>query len=389
MKKITIMLTLLVCLSFAVFADGYKVMVGSGDDAIPVVVVGGTPYEMGYALGSLMKNEVNQLLGRFLGGAQMSEPDKYSDEKLDAAWDAISPYTSKRFVDEMKGLAAGAGISYDTVRRAHMIPVVSEYACSGAALWGQATRNGDFYQFRNLDYTMDGGLQDFPAVVIYVPSSGNAHVNVSFAGYIGVNTGMNVKGICLTEMGDSPGSEYPYDLDGVHFTTLFRDILYDANNLDEAINMIQNAKRIKKYHYIIGDGKSKRAVKMLAHAPNLTIWHDNDPTDEVAPNIKPCVVYNCEGRDPIGWAHIKKYYGKYDPEAMIQLSEAVGSLGGNLLDVVYDGTNFELWVSYAHKEECAFRRAYIHIDAKKYLDPETPPAGVKIFKNKDLIKKVR
>lgn len=370
----------LIGLTLPVQAAGYRTTIGTGKDTIPVVVVTGTPYEMGRSEGQLLKAEATALLKRFLGIARLSEPKKYSDTALDAAWKDMTPYLDARFVAELHGLADGAGLPFDLVRRVHMIPVVSEYACSGVAMWGKATRDGTFYQFRNLDYITEGGLQDYPAVVIYLPDKGTPHVNVTFAGYAGANTGMNANGIVLTEMGDSPSREYPYDLHGIHFTILFRKVLYDAGNLAEAVRIIRDAKRIKKYHFIIGDGRSKRAVKMLAHAPNLVVWSDNDPKDEVAPNILENVVYNCEGRDPIAWAHLKKYYGRYDADAMIQLSKSVGSLGGNLLDAVYDGTHLELWVAYAEKQECAYRRPYVHLRLKDYLDFSKKPPGAVVVK---------
>jgi hypothetical protein len=356
-------------------AEGYRTSLGTGDDILPVVVVTGTPYEMGRAFGQLLRPEATALITGFLARARAGDATTYSDARLDAAWEAIAPHTNPRFIEELRGLADGVGLPLETVRRVHLIPVVSEYACSGAALWGGATRQGAFYQFRNLDYTMDGGLQDYPVVAIYLPDRGVPHANVTFAGYIGVNTGMNANGITLTEMGDSPAREAPYDLHGVHFTTLFRDLLYDATSLDEAVAMIERAQRIKKYHFIIGDGKNRRAVKMLAHAPNLVVWKDNDPADEVAPNILQDVVYNCEGRDPICWAHLKTYYGRYDAGAVIQLSQSVGSLDGNLLNVVYNATDLELWVAYAQQRECAYRRPYVHLRLRDYLDFAKKPAG--------------
>ena len=368
--------------TLVVWADpaGYRAVVGNGDDEVAVVVVGGTPREMGYALGSLLKKDVVAVMETFLGMARADDPDMFSDKTLDTAFAAIEPYTDKRFIEEMEGLAEGAGVPYEMVRRVHMIPVVAPYACSGVAAWGKATSDGHLYQVRNLDYEIRGGLQDHPAVVVYVPAEGVAHVNVTFAGYLGVNTGMNVQGIALTEMGDSPSREYPYNLDGEHFTTLFRRILYDAKSLDEAVQTIKDAKRTKKYHYIVGDGQHGAAVKMLAHAPDLVIWKDNDPTDEVAPNVLENVVYNAEGRDPIGFAHLKKYHGKYNADSMIMWSKSVGSLGGNLLDVVYDATALELWVAYAHGLECAYRRPYIHVKVNDFLDPSRPPEGAVPFK---------
>ena len=212
----------------------------------------------------------------------------------------------------MRGLAEGAGIPIETLRRAYMIPVVSDYSCSGAALWGKATADGHLYQFRNLDYIMDGGLQNFPAIVVMLPDDGIAHVNITFAGFLGVNTGMNAEGTVLTEMGDSPAKDYPYDLDGVPFFVLMSDLLHDAHSLDEALDIVRGAKRIKKYHYIIANGKDLAGVKIKAHAPELVIWKENDPKDEVAPRVFENIVYNAESRDPLAVRHIKENYGKYD-----------------------------------------------------------------------------
>jgi len=383
-KRLIASVVLASVLSFGVpaLADGYRTTVGSGDDEIPLVVVKGTPYEMGHAFGALMKEEARSLLTTFLSRAREGEPEVYSDENLDAAWRTMAPHINPRFVDELKGLADSAGVSEDLVRRVHMIPAISAYACSGAALWGEATREDVLYQFRNLDYIMEGGLQEYPAVVIYLPDEGIAHVNPTFAGYIGSNTGMNAEGITLTEMGYSPEREYPYDLDGIHFAILFRDILYEAESLDDAVNMIERAKRIKKYRYIVGDGKNRRAVKMRAFAPRLDIWQDNDPKDEVAPNVKDGLVYNCENRDPVGWAHIQRYYGGYDAALVIQLAKSVGGGTGNLLGVVYDATNLELWAAYAQGQECAYRRTSVHIDMNDYLDfARRPPGAVVIEGN--------
>jgi len=369
MKHISLLIVLISLLAAGpAVAAGYRTSVGEGADSVPVVVVAGTPHEMGVALGTLMKNEIAAFTPRYLEAIQRRGGDRCSNEALDKVWDMQVKYMSPRYVEEMQGVAEGSGVPFDLLRRAHMIPVVSNYSCSGVAVWGSASRDNHLYQIRNLDYTTRGHLQDVPMVAVYVPDQGVPHINVSFAGVIGVNTGMNAEGVTLTEIGDTPGSDYPFNLDGAHFMSLFRDILYDAHNLDEAVKMVQDAKRIKKYHYVIGDGKKPAAVKMRAHAPELLIWTDNDPTDELAPNILENIVYHAEGRDPVAYAHLKRYSGKYDEDAMIQLSKAIGSLGGNLLNAVYDATDLECWVAYANgAEECAYRRPYVHIKLTDYL----------------------
>ena len=371
--------TLLYLACTATWADGYRTAIGLQPDLIPVVVVSGTPFEMGKALGTLMKSEIQAFLPIFIKTAQQESKDLYSDAALDKAWDAVLKHMTPRYVEELKGVADGADIPFDLIRRGHMIPVVGNYSCSGVAVWGKATKKDHLFQIRNLDYSIDAKMQDYPMVAIYIPKDGIPHMNVSFAGVIGVNTGMNAAGIALTEIGDSPESDEPYNLDGAHFMSLFRDILYDTHNLDEAVKMVQDTKRIKKYHYVIGDGKNKKAVKIRAFAPDLDIWSDNDPKDELAPNILKDIVYHAEGRDPVAYAFLKTHSGDFTADAMIQLSKSIGTLGGNLLNVVYDATTLEAWISYANGEdECAYRRPYVHINMNDYLPFSVNPKKIKV-----------
>lgn len=360
--------------------EGYRAQIGEGSDSIPLIVVTGTPYEMGKAFGELMREEIQTFMGGFLEKARSSGNERYTNEVLDAAWESVSPHTDIRFKDELKGISEGAQILYEDLVRGHMIPVVSDYSCSGIAVWGEASKSGNLFQIRNLDYNTRGGLQEFPAIVIYIPDEGIAHVNPTFAGVAGSNTGMNAEGIALTEIGDTPERDYPFNLDGEHFTTMFRDILYNTSSLDEAVDRIKSAKRIKKYHYVVGDGQEKKAVKMKAHAPNLEIWTDNDPNDALAPKTLENVVYHCEGRNPLGWAHLNEHLGLggYGPEEMVSLSREVATKGGNLLNVVYDATDLEVWVAYAEKDENAYLRPYVHLKLSDYIPYN--PKGEKVVR---------
>jgi isopenicillin-N N-acyltransferase like protein len=372
--------------SSAAAFECYRTSVGSGANEIPVVVVGGTPYEMGRAFGRLMSDEVKRCILGWLTPSQKGLPERYNDAALDAAWDAIRPYTHERFEQELKGLADGSGVSYEVLRRAHMIPVVSNYACSGVAVWGRATKSGHLLQLRNLDFTINAGLQDYLAIVVYVPKKGIAHVNVTFAGFVGSHTGMNAEGVVLGEKGESPEKEYPFDLDGIHFSTLFRDMLYEARDLDDAIAMVKSAKRIKRFYWYISGGQDsdQRAVKIKVTTPDrvgLHIWTDNDKTDELAPWVFKNAIYHTMN-NKVAFKDLKANWGKYDPDKMIALSRAVASKGGNLCNVVYDATTLELWVAIAQKKKQANTQPYVHVRMKDYLDPTKVPAGAVLLSEK-------
>lgn len=355
----------LCAISQTVQAGGYLTSVGTGVDKIPVVVVWGTPFEMGRKNGELMKNDATVLVDTFLKLVQTAEPERFSNKNLDDAWKKIEPHTDPRFIEELKGLSEGSGIPLEKLRRAHVMPVIADYSCSGIAAWGPATKSGHLFQTRNLDWDLHVKAQEHPCIVIYLPDEGVAHANITFAGCIGSNTGMNANGIVLSEMGDSPGKEYPFDINGTHFTTLFRTVLYDADGLDQAVGIFKDAHRIKKYHFVVGDGKNVQAVKMLAHAPNLVIWKDNDPMDELAPKIMPSVVYQDEGRG--AFKPLRDVYGKIGHQEMIDIACRIPIKGGNILNVVYDATALEFWVAYAEKDVEAYQRPFVHVRMKDYL----------------------
>ena len=341
---------------------GYRTAVGSGAEEIPVVVVSGTPYEMGYRYGQLMKTEIQTFFTQFYNYIHPA----FSDAELDAAWEATAPHTDDRYEQELLGVAAGAEIDYLTLRRAHCAMILDSYSCSSVAAWDTATADAHLYQTRDLDWDLGAGAHDYPAVVVYLPDDGEAHVNVAFAGLVGSHTGMNAAGIVLAEMGDSPGGEQPYDIDGVHFLPLFRQILYDADSLTDAIDILTDAARIKRYHYVFGDGRNELAgVKIKAHAPetppdDLIIWTDNDPTDEFAPEVLVDVVYNDEGRG--AYPTLAAEHGSLDSATMIELANQIATHGGNVMNVVYDATDLELWTAFADGPVEAYLQPYVHLD---------------------------
>jgi hypothetical protein len=110
----------------AVMGEGYRTTLGTVPDDFPVVVVTGTPFEMGLALGTLMQKEIQNFAPRFLAMAQQAEGSKLSNKNLDGAWSTMEPFMGKDFIEEMQGLAQGAGLPLDLFKRAHMVPAVSE-----------------------------------------------------------------------------------------------------------------------------------------------------------------------------------------------------------------------------------------------------------------------
>ena len=344
--------------------SGHRTTVGEGDARIPVVVVRGTPYEMGWHLGRLARDDVQ----RFIPAAmtRLKQQLGVNDQALQDTWARTAAYSDDRFEQELLGLSDASGLPLGMLQAVHTIPLLMPYSCSSIAAWGKATEDGHLYQTRNLDWKLAVGAHDFPVVVVYLPTQGIPHVVPTFSGFIGAHTGMNVRGIVLSEMGDSPAREAPYGVHAPHFTVFFRSLLYDADSLSRALEIFKGLPHTKRYHYVFGGGRVEhRAVKIRAHMPEppdrrMMIFKDNDPTDECAPRVLENVVYNDEGRG--AFPLLKRDHGSLTAEKMIQIANKIPIRGGNVVNVVYDATALRLWVAYAKGDREAYRRPYTLID---------------------------
>ena len=341
-------------------------MAGEGDAALPVVVVRGTPYEMGRQLGSLIKGEMH----RFIPAAMQGITAKLgtTTDAMREVWARSAAYADDRVEQELAGLADGSGLPLSLLQAMHAAPLLMPYSCSSIAAWGPATENGHLIQTRNLDWSLEVKAHEFPVIVVYIPDRGIPHVLPTFAGMIGAHTGMNLRGIALSEMGDSPAKEMPYPVHAPHFTVFFRSMLYDAETLTGALDIFRAQPLSKRYHYVFGDGLTeKRAVKIRAHAPEppekrVTIWKDNDPSDENAPHILPGIVYNDEGRG--AFPALQSGHGRLTAEKIADVAYAIPIKGGSVKIVIYDATALKLWVSYAKGDKEAWERPATLLDLR-------------------------
>jgi hypothetical protein len=126
--------------------NGAVEVIGEGDDQITVLYTWGTPYEMGYAHGKLLTEGVRHLyevsLARFMFGIGMGA------EQIDEVWAQAEPHMLAADLEEMRGLADGTdgAVSFDDVKRLHIVPEISEWHCTFFAAWGEATRDGNLIQ---------------------------------------------------------------------------------------------------------------------------------------------------------------------------------------------------------------------------------------------------
>ena len=178
---------------------------------------------------------------------------------------------------------------------------------------------------------------------------------------------MNAAGIVLSEIGDAPAKDMPYNHRAPHFTAWFRSLLFDADSLTETLDYFKQVPLTKRYHFVFGDGRTERkAVKIRTASggsliqPEVRIWRDNDAADELSPKVLSCVVYHDEGRGAFPTLEAER--GRLNGEKLIALANRIPIKGGNVMNVVFDATALRLWVSYAGGGQEAYQRPYVFLD---------------------------
>ena len=351
---------------------------GEGENQITVLYVAGTWYEMGFEQGRLLAPQVRATIQDVEAGAlkllpkvmrdtgMLTEREKRDivDTLLDKAWEKMEPFTPREDMEEMAGLAAGSGVPLKTIHRMHAIPDVGETSCSALVAKGSATRDGHVYQLRILDYGANFNLQRRPLITVYRPDGVNAFINIGWIGFVGVISGMNDKGVALSEMGfgNPPGET----LDGEPMPFLLKNILRYADTADQGATLVRAARRTNSYVYFIGD-RHGNAVGMITSAQRCLAYQVNErETLEVGNQTLP------QFRDVIYAGHyekkqaelVRQMEGTFDVPVIQEMARQI-AMKSNLQTVIYDLTAGKIWVANRKDNIRAADRPYVEFDVNE------------------------
>ncbi|HBP21978.1 MAG TPA: peptidase C45 [Planctomycetes bacterium] len=344
----------------------------------------GKPYEMGYQHGKLVGELARTVVKRIVhNDGKLAKSDQYTAYELmrPMMHDLLRPHIPARFKEEMRGLAEGAGVPYKDVEAGNLFPAA--FHCSGMALRGAATKQGQLYHVRILDYMTRLGLQDCALIIKHYPEGYQPWINVGFAGFIGTVTGMNAAKVSIGEMG---GEGLGY-WDGMPMPMLMRDALERAKTAKEAVEIFRTTKRTCEYYYVFSDGKTKEAygawttpkhfevvkpgesfgfferfkpkrgaaagkafardVKVI-HGKHRTLFKAKGKvTGFIATPPKDVLVLSGYDRYQHFMERLDERYGKIDEQALIDMVKRPVSMKSNLHVAIFKPETLEVWVAVA------------------------------------------
>lgn len=340
----------------------------------------GSPGEMGHQHGVLLKAAVQENVAYLLENA-VDETVEFMGLKMSrdaiahALIEAFKGKVPERFSQEMLSLAQGAGLPPWKVIGTNMIPEFMH--CSGFALLKEATATGKLLHGRVLDYGVDMKLQDHAVLMIVEPDGYIPFVNVSYAGFIGSVTGMNLEQISIGEMGGGGVGLW----DGIPMSFLVRMVLEESRSLEQALGLFRNHPRTCEYYYVIADARADTAVGIRATPATLDIVRPGEH-HRLLPTPVPNTVLLSAGER---YEHLvrgaKAEHGAFTTETAIRLMDAPVAMKSNLHNALMIPEDGILYVANAdtHKNP-AWKQPYHRFDLHTLMDHRPPEkvAGLRI-----------
>ncbi|MFH2067857.1 MAG: C45 family peptidase [Candidatus Omnitrophota bacterium] len=306
-------------------------------DGQKVLVLKGNPYEMGYQHGVLLKEEIKKLTEVVLMISYATKPGS-----LERAWQATKNFIPSRYLEEMKGLADGAEIPLEKVQLANLFPEL--FHCSGIAVFGKATKNGELLHGRILDYMTEIGMQKFATVTVFQPDKHHAFITAGFTGFIGSVTGMNDRQIAVGEMGGGGAEKWS----GVPMSFLVRRVLEEADSLDSSVKVFQDSPRTCEYYYVISDGKIPDARTLYCIPERVDVfkpgeaypgWPEAPPQDTI--------IASGDDRYVKLLQRIKENYGKIDRNLLVEIMKRPVAMQSNLHNAIFAPAEGKMWLAVA------------------------------------------
>lgn len=376
---------------------------------VRVVVLEGSPEEIGLAHGRLLRREIDFLVRQmkyhiFRRVGLVKGAGLYLAARTLSV--ILSRHTPPSFREELKGLSIGSGATYtdllmmntlddllNILRR--LAPRAPKLGCSSFVLLGERCRNGTMLHGRNLDYHFRGTpLDDHGAVArllversvvfVYRPKDRFGFVSIGWPGLAGVTTAINEKGLSLGNLTSYVRENTPT---GTPSSFLYRRLMEEAATLTEAGSLLRSSRRTIGNNLIVSSGRENSALlfeitckRVFEVAPEggVLVATNHFLSQELARLQKPYLQPHSVPR----WRRLQQLCGREitEPVDGITILGDIGYEGdessekpfariandGTAISVLFEPAEMKMWLAVA-AEPPVSRGEFIPIDVRALL----------------------
>lgn len=214
--------------------------------------VEGDPYQRGLVAGRLSEELIRYQEEVFVKQIRALIPSDFYLRFLRffiGVWNRNLPdHIPLEYLQEIYGISRSASSDFNDIAPPYMRllnyhaahdlgHLLQDYAlvgCTSFATWGKKSANGELLAARNFDFYFGEGFARHKIVQFVNPAQGHAFAFVTWGGMIGVVSGMNQQGLCVTI--NAAKSAVP-GVSATPVSILAREILQYAGNMDEAVEI--------------------------------------------------------------------------------------------------------------------------------------------------------
>jgi hypothetical protein len=342
-------------------------------DGTKVLFLKGTPEQIGEEHGTLLKEEVRDLVKRVLYGVGVGSSfakGRWFFGEIEQCVSRLAPFIDARTLREMDAMARAADLAPLEIRLANFFPEM--FHCSGFALLGSATEGGRVLHGRILDYMKGIGLERNAVVTVIQPDQGHAWVNIGYAGFTGSVTAMNDQHLSIGEMGGRGEGNW----DGKPMAQLVREVMEKASTIDEAIEIMRRGPRTCEYYYVIADGRAHKAVGIKATPETFEVVGAGEAHPQLDTPIKDTVLLSAGDRYRELVRRTEAGFGKFDAESARELMTRPVCMNSNIHSVLFAPDTLDFWVANSNGDIPAAHTRYTKYNLGELLTAAPAPYAV-------------
>ncbi|MBK7426859.1 MAG: peptidase C45 [Saprospiraceae bacterium] len=155
----------------------------------------------------------------------------------------------------------------------HALQSMALVGCTSFATWDEKSEDSSLIIGRNFDFYVGDKFAEEKIVAFYKPDEGHRFMMVTWAGFVGVVSGMNEKGLTVTinaaKSSMPSGSATPVSI-------VAREILQYAGNIAEAYEIASRRKMFVSESFLIGSLVDGRAAVIEKTPDELAIYEPSE-----------------------------------------------------------------------------------------------------------------